>query len=233
MTPSSLLCLRNLTKIYGSDENVVRALDRINLDVMHRQFVAITGPSGSGKSTLLHCAAGLDAASGGQVYLNGDELTSMNDDALTLTRRDRIGFIFQAFNLLPTMTAEENVLLPLRLGKRRVDSSWFDAVVGMLGIGDRLEHYPVELSGGQQQRVAVARALMTKPELIFADEPTGALDQSSSDILMRFLRRSSDELGQTIVMVTHDSAAARWADRIVELRDGRVASDTMHTSGVV
>lgn len=226
MTPHPLLRVRALEKTYGAGAGAVRALDRVSLDVPRGQFVAIMGPSGSGKSTLMQCAAGLDTVDSGQVFLDGDELTAMRDDQLTVTRRDRIGFIFQAFNLLPTLTARDNIVLPLTMAKRGVDKQWFDHVVAMLGLEDRLSHRPTELSGGQQQRVAVARALITQPDIIFADEPTGALDQATSESLMQFLRRLVDELGQTLIMVTHDQAAARWSDRIIELCDGHVTHDT-------
>ncbi|WJZ08215.1 Macrolide export ATP-binding/permease protein MacB [Corynebacterium glaucum] len=226
MTLHPLLRVQALEKTYGAGAGAVRALDGVSLDVPRGQFVAIMGPSGSGKSTLMQCAAGLDTVDAGQVFLDGDELTAMRDDQLTVTRRDRIGFIFQAFNLLPTLNARDNISLPLTMAKRGVDKQWFDHVVAMLGLKDRLAHCPTELSGGQQQRVAVARALITQPDIIFADEPTGALDQATSETLMQFLRRLSNELGQTLIMVTHDQAAAKWSDRIIELCDGRVTHDT-------
>ncbi|WP_301925265.1 ABC transporter ATP-binding protein [Corynebacterium glaucum] len=226
MTPHPLLRVHALEKTYGAGAGAVRALDGVSLDVPRGQFVAIMGPSGSGKSTLMQCAAGLDTVDAGQVFLDGDELTAMRDDQLTVTRRDRIGFIFQAFNLLPTINERDNISLPLTMAKRGVDKQWFDHVVAMLGLKDRLAHRPTELSGGQQQRVAVARALITQPDIIFADEPTGALDQATSETLMQFLRRLSNELGQTLIMVTHDQAAAKWSDRIIELCDGRVTHDT-------
>lgn len=226
MTIQPLLRVHEIEKTYGTGVASVRALDHVSLDVPRGQFLAVMGPSGSGKSTLLQCAAGLDTVDAGRVVLDGDELTAMRDNQLTITRRDRIGFIFQSFNLLPTLTARDNIVLPLRMAKRAVDQHWFDHVVEMLGLQERLAHTPAELSGGQQQRVAVARALMTRPDVIFADEPTGALDQATSKRLVEFLRRLTDELDQTLVMVTHDPAAAQWADRIVELRDGRITSDT-------
>ena len=225
MTPSPLLHIHAVEKTYGTGAGAVRALDQVSLDVPRGQFLAIMGPSGSGKSTLLQCAAGLDTVDAGRVVLDGDELTAMSDDQLTITRRDRIGFIFQAFNLIPTLTARDNIVLPLKMAKRLADPDWFDHVVVMLGLQNRLTHKPTELSGGQQQRVAVARALITQPDIIFADEPTGALDQATSASLIRFLRRLTDELNQTLVMVTHDAAVAEWADRIVELRDGSIAKD--------
>lgn len=226
MTIQPLLRVLEIEKTYGTGVASVRALDHVSLDVPRGQFLAVMGPSGSGKSTLLQCAAGLDTVDAGRVVLDGDELTAMRDNQLTITRRDRIGFIFQSFNLLPTLTARDNIVLPLRMAKRAVDQHWSDHVVEMLGLQERLAHTPAELSGGQQQRVAVARALMTRPDVIFADEPTGALDQATSKRLVEFLRRLTDELDQTLVMVTHDPAAAQWADRIVELRDGRITSDT-------
>lgn len=226
MTPHPLLRVRAIEKTYGAGAGAVRALDGVSLDVPPGQFVAIMGPSGSGKSTLMQCAAGLDSVDAGQVFLDGDELTAMRDDQLTITRRDRIGFIFQAFNLLPTLTARDNIVLPLTLAKRGVDNQWLDHVVAMLDLQDRLAHRPTELSGGQQQRVAVARALITQPDIIFADEPTGALDQATSKTLMQFLRRLVDELGRALIMVTHDPAAAGWSDRTIQLRDGCITHDT-------
>lgn len=221
-----LLDIQSLEKRFGTGSTTVHALGGITLTIGAGEFLAVMGPSGSGKSTLMQCAAGLDDVDGGRVFLGGDELTAMSDDELTLTRRGRIGFIFQAFNLMPMLTARDNIVLPLLMGRQHVDQQWLDHLVGMLGLKDRLDHYPAELSGGQQQRVAVARALITRPEVIFADEPTGALDQATSGMLLEFLRRCVDELGQTIIMVTHDPVAAQWADRIVELRDGYLVSDS-------
>ncbi|MFZ2623927.1 MAG: ABC transporter ATP-binding protein [Propionibacterium sp.] len=223
-TPAAVRTI-HLRKIYGAGETAVNALDDVSVDFLRGQFTAIMGPSGSGKSTLMHCAAGLDEATGGQVFIGDAELTALKDTELTLLRRERVGFVFQAFNLLPTMTAEQNILLPLTLARTRPDREWFDTVVRVLGIGDRLSHHPSELSGGQQQRVAVARALVTRPQVIFADEPTGALDSTASRELLDFLSRSVHELGQTIVMVTHDPRAAGYADRVLHLADGRIVSD--------
>ena len=212
-------------KSYGAGEAEVRALDGISVAFERGRFTAIMGPSGSGKSTLLHCLAGLDTLTSGDVRLGGDALGGLSDKRLTLLRRDRMGFIFQAFNLLPTLTAEENITLPLDLAGRPVDRDWFDVVVGAVGLQDRLDHTPAQLSGGQQQRVAAARALVTRPEIVFADEPTGALDSRSGADLLAFLRRAVDEFGQTIVMVTHDAIAAAHADRVVFLADGRIVDE--------
>ncbi|TDO93615.1 ABC transporter ATP-binding protein [Enemella evansiae] len=214
-----------LTRRYGEGEAAVTALDRVTIDIANGEFTAIMGPSGSGKSTLMHCAAGLDSATAGRAWIGTTEITGLSDKKLTELRRDRVGFIFQAFNLLPTLNARENVLLPLQLAGRRPDQAWFDEIVGVLGIANRLSHRPGELSGGQQQRVAVARALVTKPKVIFADEPTGALDSRSSTELLGFLRESVDRLGQSVVMVTHDPRAAGYCDRILRLSDGRVVAD--------
>ncbi len=214
-----------LTKEYGAGRTRVRALDGVDLDLDAGSFTAIMGPSGSGKSTLLHCLAGLDRPTGGQVFLGPTELGSLDDRALTRIRRDRIGFVFQSFNLLPTLTARANITLPLDLAGRRVDRAELDAVVASLGLTDRLDHRPSELSGGQQQRVAIARALVTRPEVLFADEPTGALDSITGQTLLSQLRRASLETGQTVVMVTHDPIAASYAARVVLLSDGRPADD--------
>lgn len=215
----------HLTKTYGQGETQVVALDNVSVNFIRGQFTAIMGPSGSGKSTLMHCAAGLDTASRGQVFIGDVDATALGDTDLTLLRRERIGFVFQAFNLLPTMTAEQNILLPLKLAHTKPDMQWFNTIVKVLGIDQRLKHRPAELSGGQQQRVAVARALITRPEVIFADEPTGALDSVAGNELLDFLARSVHELGQTIVMVTHDAHAASYSDRILRLADGRIVSD--------
>ncbi|QQO77274.1 ABC transporter ATP-binding protein [Actinomyces sp. HMT897] len=214
-----------LTKVYGSGQARVTALDGVSLSVPTGQFVAVMGPSGSGKSTLLHCLAGLDAPTSGRVLIAGADLTGMDDRQLTDVRRDQLGFVFQSFNLLPTLTAEENILLPLRLAHRRPQPQWWDAVVSALGIGDRLTHRPTELSGGQQQRVAVARALIGRPAVVFADEPTGALDTASAASLLETLARMCAELGQTVVMVTHDENAAAATSRVIRLRDGHVVGD--------
>jgi putative ABC transport system ATP-binding protein len=210
------------TKVYGSGDTAVVALDEVTLDLPTGRFTAIMGPSGSGKSTLLHCLAGLDRLTDGQAFVGEVELGTLSDKELTLLRRSRIGFVFQAFNLVPTLTARENVTLPLTLAGRRPDPGWFDEVIATVGLGDRLGHRPSELSGGQQQRVAVARALLTRPAIAFADEPTGNLDSRSSAEILEFLRRAVDEAGQTIAMVTHDPVAAAHADAVVFLADGRI-----------
>ncbi len=215
------------SKIYGEGDTEVRALDGVSAEFERGVFTAIMGPSGSGKSTLLHCTAGLDTLSDGAVYIGDTELGSLKDKDLTLLRREKVGFIFQAFNLIPTLSARENVLLPLLIAGDDHDEQWFDQVVGILGLGDRLSHRPSELSGGQQQRVAAARALVARPEIIFADEPSGNLDSKSAAELLDFMRRAVKEFGQTIVMVTHDPVAASYADRIVFLEDGKIV-DELH-----
>ena len=212
-------------KIYGTGPAAVRALDAISAEFTAGAFTAIMGPSGSGKSTLLHCLAGLDRLTSGQVLLGDVELGKLDDKAMTLLRRERIGFVFQAFNLVPTLTARENVTLPLTLGGKKPDQSWLAELAGALGITDRLGHRPAELSGGQQQRVATARALITRPNLIFADEPTGNLDSRSATELLTQIRRAVDEYRQTVVMVTHDPRAAAYADRVLFLADGRVVRE--------
>ena len=217
----------NVVKRYGSGEAEVRALDGISVGFVRGAFTAVMGPSGSGKSTLMHCAAGLDRVTSGQVFVGDAELSSLSERALTRLRRERIGFVFQAFNLLPTLNAEENIVLPLTLGRRAVDEAWFAEVVETVALGDRLSHRPSELSGGQQQRVAVARALVSRPEIVFADEPTGNLDSRSSAEVLSFLRNASRLGGQTIVMVTHDPVAASYADRVVFLTDGRVVDELL------
>ncbi len=217
---------RDLVKVYGEGETAVRALDGVSLAFPAGGFTAIMGPSGSGKSTLLHCMAGLDRPTSGSVRIGETEITDLGEAALTRLRRDRLGFIFQAFNLIPTLTALENIELPLRLAGRRPDRAWVDGLIDTVGLGDRLDHRPAELSGGQQQRVAAARALATRPDLVFGDEPTGNLDSRSGADLLGLLQRSAHELGQTIVMVTHDATAAAYADRVVFLADGRVV-DTL------
>ena len=216
---------RALTKVYGSGEAAVRALAGVDLDFGAGAFTAIMGPSGSGKSTLMHLLAGLDSASSGQAYLGETEITSLGDKALTRLRRERVGFVFQSFNLLPMFTAEQNITLPLELAGTGVDPLWLETLVSTLGLGDRLTHRPSELSGGQQQRVAIARALIAKPDVVFADEPTGNLDSLAGAQVLSFLRRSVRELGRTVIMVTHDPSAAAYADRVVLLADGRVAGD--------
>jgi len=212
-----------VSRVHGDGDTVVRALDDVTIGFEQGRFTAVMGPSGSGKSTLLHCLAGLDEVSEGEVHLGDTELGSLTDRQLTLLRRDRIGFVFQAFNLVPTMTALENVLLPASLAGRKPDPDWLDRVVSSVGLGTRLRHRPGELSGGQQQRVAVARALVTRPEIVMADEPTGNLDSRSGSEVLALLRNAVDELGQTVLMVTHDPVAAGFADSVVFLADGRIA----------
>jgi putative ABC transport system ATP-binding protein len=214
-----------LTKIYGEDTTRVVALDDVSVELRRGRFTAIMGPSGSGKSTLMHCLAGLDAVTEGKVYVGDTDLTTLNDKALTALRRDRVGFVFQSFNLVPTLTALENIRLPLDLAGKAPDQEWLDTVIDTIGLRDRLSHRPSELSGGQQQRVACARALVSKPEVIFADEPTGNLDSRSSAEILTFLRKSVDDTGQTVVMVTHDAGAASYADRALFLADGRIVDD--------
>lgn len=209
-------------KIYGTGDIEVRALDGVDIGFEQKRFTAIMGPSGSGKSTLLHTLAGLDSLDEGLTYIGHTELGSLNDRKLTVLRREKVGFIFQAFNLIPTLSAEENILLPLSIAGSQPDRDWFDQVVSTIGLEDRLHHRPSELSGGQQQRVAAARALVSRPEIIFADEPSGNLDSRSGDELLSFMRGAVRELGQTIVMVTHDPIAAGYADRVVFLADGNV-----------
>jgi putative ABC transport system ATP-binding protein len=210
------------TKVYGSGDTATVALDEATVELPTGRFTAVMGPSGSGKSTLLHCLAGLDRLTDGQVLVGEVELGTLSDKELTLLRRTRIGFVFQAFNLVPTLTARENIALPLTLAGRKPDPEWFDEVIATVGLGDRLGHRPSELSGGQQQRVAVARALVSRPAIVFADEPTGNLDSRSGAEVLEFLRRAVDEMGQTIVMVTHDPGAAAHADAVVFLADGRI-----------
>ena len=215
----------NLTKVYGEKETSVTALDDINVAFKENEFTAIMGPSGSGKSTLLHCLAGLDRPTSGQIFLKEDDISTLNDKQLTKIRRDSFGFVFQAFNLIPTLTAEENITLPASIAGRKPDEEWINQIVNTVDIGDRLNHRPNELSGGQQQRVAAARAMATKPEVIFADEPSGNLDSKSSKELLTFMKSVVKELNQTIVMVTHDPFAASFAERVIMLKDGEVASD--------
>ncbi len=215
----------DLTKTYGKGDAVVRALDSMDVEFERGRFTAVMGPSGSGKSTLMHCMAGLDVPTSGRAFVGDQEIGRLNDADLTELRRDRIGFVFQAFNLVATLSAAENIALPLDLARGKVDQAWFDDLVEALHIADRLSHRPSEMSGGQQQRIACARALIRRPELIFADEPTGNLDSSSSAELLAFLRRSVTEHGQSIVMVTHDPLAAAYADRVVFLADGRVVGE--------
>ncbi|HET9656005.1 MAG TPA: ABC transporter ATP-binding protein [Kineosporiaceae bacterium] len=228
-SPTTAVRAAGLRKVYGSGPTAVTALDGVDVAFESAQLTAIMGPSGSGKSTLMHCLAGLDSATAGQVFLGQTELTKLSDNDLTLLRRERIGFVFQSFNLLPMFTARQNITLPLELaGARnlsRTRQDWLDTLIATLGLGDRLEHRPSELSGGQQQRVAIARALISRPEVVFADEPTGNLDSRSGGEVLAFLRRSVRELGQTIVLVTHDPVAASYADRVVLLADGRLAGE--------
>jgi putative ABC transport system ATP-binding protein len=213
----------DLHRTYGTGEATVRALDGVDVAIGEQRFVAVMGPSGSGKSTLMHVLAGLDRPTSGTVQIAGTEVTKLDDKALTELRRDKIGFIFQAFNLLPVLTAEENILLPLSIAGREPDREWVDRLIDTVGLRDRLTHRPSELSGGQQQRVAVARALASRPAVIFADEPTGNLDSSSSREVLALLRHAVDEFGQTVVMVTHDADAAQIADETIEMADGRIA----------
>jgi putative ABC transport system ATP-binding protein len=212
-------------KVYGRGEGEVRALDAVSIEFAAGRFTAIMGPSGSGKSTLMHVSAGLDTLTSGTVMIGETDLSKLSENKLTQLRRDRIGFIFQSFNLVPTLTAEENIALPARLAGHKPDARWFDLVVETVGLGNRLRHRPSELSGGQQQRVAVARALAAKPEIIFADEPTGNLDSRTGAEVLSFMRTAVREFGQTIVMVTHDPLAASYADRAVFLADGRIVGD--------
>jgi len=210
------------TKVYGRGDTSVRALDGVSVDIPAARFTAVMGPSGSGKSTLMHALAGLDDLTSGQVFIGDVELGSLGERALTKLRRERLGFVFQSFNLVPTLTAEENIVLPLRLAGRQPDRAWLDEVVGTVGLTGRLRHRPSELSGGQQQRVAVARALASRPDVVFADEPTGNLDSRTGAEVLGLLRHSVDRFGQTVVMVTHDPAAAAWADHAIFLVDGRI-----------
>ncbi|MFJ3224188.1 ABC transporter ATP-binding protein [Streptomyces sp. NPDC086783] len=220
----------DLSKVYGQGETQVVALDRVTVDFRQAEFTAIMGPSGSGKSTLMHCVAGLDTFSSGSVRIGETELGSLKDKQLTKLRRDKIGFIFQAFNLLPTLTALENITLPMDIAGRKPDKVWLQKVIDMVGLHDRLGHRPTQLSGGQQQRVAVARALASQPDIIFGDEPTGNLDSRAGAEVLGFLRNSVRELGQTVVMVTHDPVAAAYADRVVFLADGRIVDEMIHPS---
>ena len=214
-----------LQKVYGSGDTEVVALDRVDVTFPRGQFTAIMGPSGSGKSTLMHCMAGLDGLTSGQAWIGGTELSGLDDKRLTTLRRDKVGFVFQAFNLLPTLTALENITLPMDIAGRTPDREWLDRVVDAVGLRPRLGHRPSELSGGQQQRVACARALASRPDIVFADEPTGNLDSRSGAAVLAFLRMSVRELGQTVVMVTHDPAAASYADRVLFLADGRIVDE--------
>ena len=215
----------NASKIYGKGDSEVRALDDVTVEFRSGQFTAIMGPSGSGKSTLMHCLAGLDSLTSGRAFIGDVDLSSLNERQLTHLRREQVGFVFQAFNLIPTLSARENIELPMDLGDADADEAWVDRVIDAVGLRDRLDHKPSELSGGQQQRVAVARALASKPKIIFADEPTGNLDSKSSSDVLGFMRRAVSEFGQTIVMVTHDPNAASYADRVIFLADGKVVDE--------
>lgn len=215
----------DLRKTYGSGDTAVHALDGITVELGKGEFTAIMGPSGSGKSTLMHCMAGLDTPTSGSVFIGDTDLADLRDKEITALRRDRLGFIFQAFNLVPTLTAEENITLPAKIAGGDVDKQWFDEVTARFGITDRLDHRPAELSGGQQQRVACARAIVGKPDIIFGDEPTGNLDSNSSNEVLAILRAAVDEMGQTVVIVTHDPTAAAWANRVLFLADGRLVHE--------
>jgi putative ABC transport system ATP-binding protein len=214
-----------VTKIYGIGDTAVRALNNITVDFAAARYTAIMGPSGSGKSTLLHCLAGLDRVTAGRVLLGDIDITAVSEKELTIVRRDKIGFVFQSYNLIPTLNAIENITLPLALAGRKPDKQWLDRVIKTVGLADRLNHRPSELSGGQQQRVAVARALASRPQVIFADEPTGNLDSKASGEILGFMRQAVDELSQTVVMVTHDPIAAGYADRVVFLGDGQIVDE--------
>jgi ABC-type antimicrobial peptide transport system, ATPase component len=215
----------NLHKAYGQGDTTVTALDHVNVEFQANRFTAIMGPSGSGKSTLMHCMAGLDAATSGSAFIGDTDLSTLRDKDMTALRRDRLGFIFQSFNLVPTLTAAENITLPTDIAGRKVDRSWFDEITGRLGLSDRLTHRPAELSGGQQQRVACARALVSRPDIIFGDEPTGNLDSNSSREVLEILRTAVDQDDQTVVIVTHDAKAASYADRVIFLADGRIVNE--------
>jgi len=215
------------TKTYGEGDTEVRALDGVDVSFEQGKFTAIMGPSGSGKSTLMHCLAGLDTLSGGQVFIGATDLSSLSERDLTLLRRDKVGFIFQAFNLVPTLSALENITLPMDLAGNDPDEGWLNEVISTVGLADRMSHLPSELSGGQQQRVAVSRALASRPEIIFADEPTGNLDSTSGTEILQFMRNAVDRMGQTIVMVTHDPVAAAFADRVIFLADGKVVDELL------
>src|SRR5690349_17510990 len=222
---TTIVSARDLTRIFGQGEASVTALDSVSVEFPKGAFTAIMGPSGSGKSTFMHLLAGLDRPTSGNVAIEDVDLGSLNDDALTQLRRDRVGFVFQAFNLLPVLNARENILLPISIAGRKADEEWIERLIATIGIGDRLTHRPSELSGGQQQRVAVARALAARPAVIFADDPTGNLDSTASEEVLTLLRRSVDEFGQTVVMVTHEQHAAGFADRVLEMEDGRIVGD--------
>lgn len=215
----------SLYKAYGQGDTTVTALDHVNVEFEANKFTAIMGPSGSGKSTLMHCMAGLDAATSGSAFIGDTDLSTLKDKEMTALRRDRLGFIFQSFNLVPTLTAAENITLPTDIAGRKVDQGWFEEITGRLGLSDRLKHRPAELSGGQQQRVACARALVSRPDIIFGDEPTGNLDSNSSKEVLDILRTAVDQDNQTVVIVTHDAKAASYADRVIFLADGRIVNE--------
>jgi putative ABC transport system ATP-binding protein len=227
---SAIVAAQDLHKYFGQGETAVHALDGVTISFMRGQYSSIMGPSGSGKSTLMHCLAGLDRPTSGSVEIDGSEITTLDDKRLTDLRREKIGFIFQAFNLLPVLDAEENITLPLTIAGTDIDRPWVDQLIETVGLTDRRKHRPSELSGGQQQRVAIARALVTRPAVVFADEPTGNLDSKSSEEVLRLLRNAVDEFGQTVVMVTHDADAAAVGDRLVVLRDGRICHDGLSGS---
>lgn len=222
---TAAVAAESLNKSYGRDNTTVHALRDVTVSFPSGRFTAIMGPSGSGKSTLMHCLAGLDAADSGRVFLGGTEITALSDGDLTRLRRDRVGFVFQSFNLIPTLTAEQNITLPVSLAGGKVDREWLGQICSILGLRDRLTHRPHELSGGQQQRVAVARALLTRPDVIFGDEPTGNLDSRTGAEVLALLRRSSQEMGQSIIMVTHDPVAASYADRVILMQDGALVGE--------
>jgi putative ABC transport system ATP-binding protein len=224
-TPTGVVSARDVTRRYGEGDAAVDALRGVTLDIVPGQFAAVMGPSGSGKSTLMHILAGLDKPTSGTVEIAGTDITDLSDSRLTLLRRHQVGFIFQFFNLLPMLTAEENILLPLRLAGESIDRTWADAVIDQVGLSDRRKHRPSELSGGQQQRVAIARALASRPAVLFADEPTGNLDSSTSGEILKLLREMVTQYGQTMVMVTHDANAAAMADRVLFLADGQIVRD--------
>jgi putative ABC transport system ATP-binding protein len=224
--PNDAVRCEDLVRRYGEGEACVVALDGVTLGFPAGQLTSIVGPSGSGKSTLMHCLAGLDRPTAGKVWIDGSEITALGDDELTQLRRDKLGFVFQFFNLVPVLNAEENITLPLRIAGIKPDKAWVDEVLGRVGLSDRRDHRPAELSGGQQQRVAIARALISRPAVVFADEPTGNLDSTASEEVLEMLRGSVDELGGTVVMVTHDPRVAAYGDRVVVLVDGRIESDS-------
>ena len=221
----AVLQAENLTKVYGTGPAAVTALDNVNLSIAPNEFVAIMGPSGCGKSTLLHLLGGLDTPTAGRVLLDGTDLSALNDTALTLLRRQHIGFVFQFFNLIPVLTAEENIVLPLSIAGRKPDAEWLEQLIQTVGLGDRRTHRPAELSGGQQQRVAIARALVSEPDVVFADEPTGNLDSKTGGEILELLRHAVQDMGQTVVMVTHEARAASIADRVLFLADGSIVRE--------